>query len=134
MANIPVRVTGGTPARKAATQRYYNKASGRMESAKAIHGYRPVPAGHQMSKTTHTVTTTKPVFNPDRVGDWTKLNGTQLRAFAESLVKKDTKAATLPFQQQSARLSGEEANAHTRAAGMSATTQSLLGGIAGRQA
>ena len=42
---------------KAAPQRFLNKASGKMETPQQMHAYRaPVPQGHNVSSTSHTVT------------------------------------------------------------------------------
>lgn len=121
-------------ARAAAAQRFYNRGSGRMETAAQMRAYHPstthpVPAGHSVSRTTSTVTRTAP-FNPATTADWTRLNGSQLREYAEYLVNKDVAASRLPFLAANRELAAEQQNTSRQYGQVAQNTQTLLKGIA----
>lgn len=95
-----------------AAQRYYNKASGKMETAQAMHNYHPathapVPAGHQMAGTKHAVIT-HPAPAPKPSIDLAHMNDQQRLAFAQKLVGQELSAGRLPFQQNEQQLAGRE--------------------------
>src|SRR5256885_659493 len=95
--NVNVRQTGGT--RAMAQQRYWNKASGKMETKQAMQHYQrphmaPVPPGHQVASTKQTVTT-HPIAQKKPEPDLVHMTRPQLFDMAHKLVSQEQQSGRL---------------------------------------
>ena len=120
-------LTGGTAfvpqkapvaaSRAAAVQRYLNKASGKMETAAAMHAYKApgkMPAGHTQQQ--HMSTANQPEANP-------------YHKAATQQIRQATQTELEPYKSKAAELTQYEGTAAKRLQGYAGSTDKLLGGL-----
>lgn len=128
--------SGAKPAVQRAAQRFLNKASGKMETAQQMHGYRapaPVPQGHNVSSTTHTVTR-EATRTPQAPVSFINKTPAEVEATARQLTNAEVSGIRSAYQPQNQLLGQEQTSALAGHATSYGQLQSTLGGLQSQQA
>jgi hypothetical protein len=114
------------PAAPKGASRYLNKASGKMETAKAMKAYvAPGPAQPKAPSQSRSL----PGAAPKAEKGFLEMNPAQLHHFVEKQVQSNTKAELTPYKARGQEITGTENTVAKRYGAYGEATQSLLGGI-----
>lgn len=116
-------------------QRVLNKASGKMETAKAIKAYKAPGAPMKMPMSHTAKPTSRPPSNKSANAGHSsakafyELGPGQLQHLATKEVQQETKANLQPYQQKAGEIAGTEQTVAKRFGGYGEATDKLLGGL-----
>lgn len=125
----------GVPGKPGAVPRFLNRASGKMETAAAMKGYRAPAASQHLSpaKTgpTHPESAGRA---PAPAKSWLEMNPAETHQYAARQVQQNTQAELQPFRQKAGEISGTEQAVSSRYGGYGQALDTQIAGLQGQAA